>query len=48
MVEAVPSTLHWKVKFVVNENLITVVAKEDMVATSIVSTFYIDVKEDAT
>ena len=47
MLEAVPSTLHQKVKFVVDENLINVIAEEDMVATTTVSTLYIKVKEDA-
>ena len=46
--EPVPLTLHQKVKFVVDENLITVVAEKDMVATTIVSTSYIEVKKDAT
>ena len=32
---AVPSTLYQKVKFVVDENLIIVVTKEDIVATTI-------------
>ena len=44
----VPSTIHQKVKFVVDENLITVVIEEDMVATTTVSTPYIEVKKDAT
>ena len=48
MVGAVPSTFHQKVQFVADENLITVVAEEDMVATTTVSTLYIEVKEDAT
>ena len=43
-----PSTLHQKVKFVVDENLIIVIAEEDMVATTTISTPYIEVKEDAT
>ena len=47
MFGAVPLTLHQKVKFVTNENLITVVAEEDMVATTTVSTPYIEVKKDA-
>ena len=34
MVSVMPSTLHQKVKFVVEESLITVVAKEDMIATT--------------
>ena len=48
MVGAVPSTLHQKVEFVVEESLITVVAKEDMIATTTVTTLYLEVKEDAT
>ena len=45
MVGAVPSTLHQKVKFVTNENQITVVVEEDMVVTTIVLTPYIDATE---
>ena len=48
MARVVPSTLHQKVKFVANKNLITIVAEEDMVATTTISTPYIEVKEDAT
>ena len=48
MAGAVPSTLHQKVKFVVEESLIMVVAEEDMVVTTIVTTPYLEVKEDAT
>ena len=48
MTGAIPSTLYQKVKFVADENLITVAAKEDMVATTIIFTPYIKVKEDAT
>ena len=48
MAGAIPSTLHQKVKFVVKENLITVVAKEDMIATTIVTASYLEVKEDVT
>ena len=44
---AVPSTLHQKVKFVVEENLVTIVAKEDMIATTTTTTPYLEVKEDA-
>ena len=47
MVGVVPSTLHQKVKFVVEKNLIIVVAKEDMVATTTVSTFYVEFEQDA-
>ena len=38
MAGAVPSTFHQKIKFVVEENLITVAAKEDMIATTTVTT----------
>ena len=48
MAGVVPSTLHQKVKFVVKESLITVVAEEDMIATTTVTTLYLEVKEDAT
>ena len=43
-----PSTLHQRVKFVVEENLITIVAEEDMIATTTTTTPYLEVKEDAT
>ena len=43
-----PSTLYQKVMFGANENLITVVVEEDMVATTTVFTLYIEVKKDAT
>ena len=46
MAGVVPSTLHQKVKFVVEESLITVVAEEDMIATTTVATPYLEVKED--
>ena len=48
MAGAVPSTLHQKVKFMVEENLITVVAKKDMIATTTITTPYLEVKKDAT
>ena len=48
MARAVPSTLHQKVKFIADENLITMVVEEDIVATTTVSTPYIEVGEDAT
>ena len=48
MAGAVPSTLHQKVKFMVEESLITVVAEEDMIATTTTTAPYIEVKEDAT
>ena len=48
MVSVVPSTLYQKVKFMVKESLITVVAEEDMIATTTVTTPYLEVKEDAT
>ena len=44
----VPSTLHHKVKFIANENLIIVVSEKDMVAITTVSTPYIEVKKNAT
>ena len=47
MASAVPSTLHQKVKFVVEENLITVVAEEDMIAIMTTTAPYLEVKEDA-
>ena len=47
MAKAVPLTFHQKVKFIANKNLITVVAEEDKVATTTVSTLYIKVKENA-
>ena len=48
MAGVMPSTFHQKVKFIANENLINVVAEENMVATTTVSTSYIEVKKDAT
>ena len=48
MAGVVPSTLHQKVKFVVEENLITIVTEEDMIATTTTTTPYLEVKEDAT
>ena len=46
MAGAVPSTLHQKVKFVVEEQLISVAAEEDIVATLTTSNSYIDVDEN--
>ena len=46
MVGLVPSTLHQKVKFVVEENLITIATEEDMIATTTTATPYIEVKKD--
>ena len=48
MAGAVPSTLHQKVKLMVEESLITVVAEEDMIATTTITAPYLKVKEDAT
>ena len=48
MASAVPSTLHQKVKFVVEKSLITVVVEEDMIATTTVTAPYLEVKEDDT
>ena len=45
MVGVVPFTLHQKVKFVVKENLITVIVKEDMIATTIATVPNLEVKE---
>ena len=47
MASVVPSTLHQKVKFVVEESLITVAAEEDMIATTTTTIPYLEVKEDA-
>ena len=47
MVGAVPSTLHQKVKFVVEKSLITMVAEEDMIETTTTTIPYLDVKKDA-
>ena len=44
---AVPSTIHQKVKFVVEEQLIGVVGEEDIVATLITFDSYIYVDENA-
>ena len=47
MTEAMPSTLHQKVKFMVEEQLINVATKEDIVAALSTSNSYIDVDENA-
>ena len=47
MASAVPSTLHQKVKFVVEERLITVATEENMIATTTTTAPYLEVKEDA-
>ena len=48
MAGVVPSTLHQKVKFMVEENLITIVAEEDMISTTTTTIPYLEVKENAT
>ena len=48
MAGVVPSTLHQKVKFVVEDSLKTVVAEEDMITTTNTATPYLEVKKDAT
>ena len=48
MAGVIPSTLHQKVKFVVEESLITMVAEKDMIVTTTTATPYLEVKEDAT
>ena len=47
MAGAVPSTLHQKVKFMVEESLITVAIEEDMIATTTTTALYLEIKEDA-
>ena len=47
MVRAMPSTLYQKVKFVVEEQLISVAAEEDIVVTLTTFDSYIDVDENA-
>ena len=47
MAGAVPSTLHQKVKFMVEENLITMIVEEDMIATTTAIAPYLEVKEGA-
>ena len=47
MADAIPSTLHQKVKFIVKESLIIVAMEEDMVAMTTITTPYVEVKEDA-
>ena len=46
MVGVVPLTLHQKIKFVVKEQLISVAAKKDIVATLTTFESYIDVDEN--
>ena len=41
-----PSTLHQKVKYVVEESLIIVAAEEDVVATTTVDSLYVEPNED--
>ena len=48
MAGVVPSTLHQKVKFVVEESLITVVVEKDMIVTTTTTAPYLEVKRDAT
>ena len=48
MAGAVPSTLHQKVKFVVEESLIIVAIEKDMIATTTTTAPYLEVKKDAT
>ena len=48
MAGVVPSTLHQKVNFGVEESLITVVAEEDMIATTTTIAPNLKVKKDAT
>ena len=50
MVGAVPSTFHQKFKFVVEENLITIVAERNMIAITTTTTTipYLEVKKNAT
>ena len=45
MAGVVPSTLHEKVKFVVEESMIKVVAKEDMIANTTTTVPYLEVKK---
>ena len=47
MASVMPFTLHQKVKFMVEESLITMVAEEDMIATTTVKAPYLEIKEDA-
>ena len=47
MARALPSTLHQKVKFMVEEQLISVSAEEDIIAMLTTSNSYIDVNESA-
>ena len=47
MVEAIPFIFHQKVKFVVEEQLISVLAEKDIIATLTTSNSYIDVNEGA-
>ena len=47
MVGAVPSTFHQKLKFMVEEQLISVAAEEDIVATLTTSNSYINVDENS-
>ena len=48
MAGVVPSTLHQKVKFVVEKSQITIAVEEDMIATTTITTPYLEIKEVAT
>ena len=48
MAGAVPSIIHQKVKFVVEESLIIVAAEEDMIAATTTTALYHKIKKDAT
>ena len=47
MAEAIPFTLHQKVKFVVEEQLISVAVEEDILAALTTSNSYIDMDKNA-
>ena len=48
MADAVPSTLHQKVKFVVEKSLIILAVEKDMIATTTTTAPHLEVKRDTT
>ena len=46
MVDAVPSTLHQRIKFIMENRLICMAAEKDMIATTSTTTSYVEVSEE--
>nr|KYP47720.1 hypothetical protein KK1_030602 [Cajanus cajan]KYP47735.1 hypothetical protein KK1_030617 [Cajanus cajan] len=45
--KAIPSTIHYKIKFVVNDKLVIVQAEEEMIINKPLTILYVDVAEEA-